>query len=104
MLDEQLGQTEEREAVNARPEALLNGPNEPLHLADVAIGRDNVHFYRPNGVANALELAVGVHVSNVKASRLIQFDGRLEFFQNNRSSAVDNVFHRAIPNVSGDGV
>ena len=71
MLDEQLGQAEERETVNARSESLLNGPNGPLHLADVAIGQYNVHFHRPNGVANALELAVGVHVSDVETPRVI---------------------------------
>jgi hypothetical protein len=57
--------------MHTRTQALLDGANRALHFANVAVGRDNVHYNRKHGMANALKFTVGVNVADNKAAGMV---------------------------------
>jgi hypothetical protein len=60
--------------VCAGTQASLYGPNGPLHLADVAVGRYNVEGDEAQQFSDAAEFVVTVHVTDGEPTGLIHTD------------------------------
>ena len=59
-----MGKSFERQAVNTRPEALLDRPDRPFDLANVTVGGDDIEEDGEYVVTEAFEFVVGVNVAH----------------------------------------
>jgi hypothetical protein len=64
----------EGQTVCARAEALFEGTDGPLDLADMAVGGDDVEANGEKGGASALELVVAMNVADGEATRGVASD------------------------------
>jgi hypothetical protein len=79
VVKQQLGQTFERKAVDARTESLLYGTDRPFDFADVTVGGDNVHFDGTEGFAKAFKFTVGVNVTHYETAYDVKMNSGLQF-------------------------
>jgi hypothetical protein len=70
--NEQFGEASEREAMDARTEALFDGSDRAFNFANVAISRNNVQLDGPKLVTDALKFMISMHVANIKTAVLVQ--------------------------------
>ena len=104
MGDQKLGEATEREAVDTGAEALLDRANTALNLANMAIGRDDVHRDRADVLANTVKFIVGVDVANVEASRTVQVEGSGDFDEDGFVGVVGYGADGAETDAEGNGV
>ncbi len=95
MSHHELGQTTEREAVNARSQTLLERTDGAFDFANVTVRGNNVHLDGSKFIPNALKLAVGMDVSHVEAAGLVELDGRVRLAEDGVATPVSHGAHGA---------
>ena len=94
--DEQLRKALEWKPMDAATQAFLHGSDATLHLANVAVGGDNVECHRENVIVNTVKFMIGVHVVYVVAADVVKIDDDVEFAKDGFFVAVRNKSHRTV--------
>ena len=77
--NEEFGKTAVREAMDKRTKALLNGPDGPFNLANVAVRSDDVEMNAGKIGVNTGKFLIPVDVVDGKTSRCIEPEDGSEF-------------------------
>ena len=67
--------------MDAGAQEVLDGAYGAFDFADVAVGGNDVHFCWFDGVSDALEFAIGVHVLCAKGPVAVDLDRRQDAFK-----------------------
>ena len=86
----QLGQTLERQTVDACSESFFDCAYGALNLTDMTVGRHEVEVNWTYFVAYAVEFLVGVSITRDETSRLVQFEHGAGFLQDDVLAAIVN--------------
>ena len=104
MLNEESGESLEREAMDTRSEALLNGTDGTFNFTDMTVGRNDVKMNRGQVGSNAFELVVAVNAGDGETAVGISLEYGFQRKQDGVMVSIRDGGRGAVTNVAGYGV